>query len=298
MSARRFDNLVFHPDDGRLEHERTARSEHLRPKTARLLECLLDHAGEVVPRETLIESIWGSESVVDFDSGLAALLRELRQALVSVGDNAELVETVPRRGYRINTAPSGDRMPRRRPVLWILFLAALAIVGLVVGLGVRWALLNEDGQPGAESAPFSLAILPFEVYDAGERMPEHLDLLLADTVLAELLSRPVQGLDLIGRTSLRPYLGREDVAAAAASDLGVDLLIEGSVLAPGGGEWRVEMRLLAVPPGRVVWSTTTAGKEGNTLEVLPIARALASELVADWPRLRSQIGRRENSSTN
>lgn len=287
MAARRFEHLVFHPDDGRLEHERTGRSEHLRPKTARLLECLLDNAGEVVARETIIESVWGAETVVDFEAGLAALLRELRQALRSVGASADLVETVPRRGCRINVSSAADAPRRRRRLL--LALAALAMVAVGSGLSVWFVLHDRASEREAAGATPSLAILPFQVYDDDGRLPQHLDLLLADTVLAELLASPADGLTLIGRTSLRPYLERDDVATAAANDLGVDLLIEGSVLGRASGGWRVEMRLLAVPPGRVVWSTTVVGDAGEPLTVLPIARALAGELVAAWPRLRRQL---------
>lgn len=289
MAVRRFGSFVFHPDDGRLDHEPSGRSEHLRPKTARLLECLLDKAGDVVARETIIESVWGSESVVDFDAGLAALLRELRQALRSVGETAEVIETVPRRGYRLKAVYAAAAASRSRRGAWFLILAALAVVALGSGLGVWLALQGQESDEVPLDGPPSLAILPFQVFDEGDRLPQHLDLLLADTVLAELLSRPAEGLALIGRTSLRPYLGRDDVAVAAANDLGVDLLIEGSVLGREQSGWRVEMRLLAVPPGQVVWSTTVGGDAGERLEVLPIARTLAGELVAAWPQLRERL---------
>jgi len=291
MGERRFGNLVFRPDDGRLQHALSGASEHLRPKTARLLECLLDHAGDVVARDTIIERVWDSASVVDFDAGLAALLRELRQALDSVGESASLVETVPRRGYRINASVGKTNATPRRIVPWARVLAA-AVMALGIVLGTRFALFQSEGQRETTDAALSLAILPFEVFGRSEGMPEHLDLLLADTLLAELVSRPLEGMDLIGRTSLRAYLDRDDVAAAAASDLGVDLLIEGSVLAQAPGEWRVEMRLLAVPPGRVAWSTSVRGEANQTMNVLLIARSLGTELAEAWPSLREELSAR------
>lgn len=282
MALRRFGNLVFHPDDGRLENRRTGLSEHLRPKTARLLECLHDHAGEVVARETVIESVWGSESVVDFEAGLAALMRDLRQALSAVGGSPEQVETVPRRGYRLN-------VPAVRAGGWRLALVVAGLSAVLAGAGLgAWLAL---GGPGAEQPPgdHSLAILPFEVYEEVAGLPEHAGLLLADTLLAELLRRPVEGLELIGRTSLRPYVDRHDVVSAVAEDLGVGLLIEGAVLPHGREGWRVELRLLSVPPGRVVWSTTVSGEADEGLDVAPSARALAQELVAAWPELRQRL---------
>lgn len=289
MTVRRFDNLVFHADDGRLEHAPTGRSEHLRPKTARLLECLLDHPGEVVTRETLVDAIWGSETVVDFDAGVAALLRELRGALRSVGAASGMIETVPRRGYRIHVA-APDRPRRRWRRWWVTGVVVLLAVAVGTVVGIRLPLDGQSDAAASDGRQWQMAILPFEVLGgAREDLPPNLDLLLADTVLAELLSRSVDGLSLIGRTSLRPYVGRDDVAVAAAADLGVDLLVEGSVRGSKAAGWRVEMRLLAVPPGRVVWSAVVAGRSGEALESVAVARSLAADLAEAWPDLRERL---------
>lgn len=293
MTVRRFDDLVHHPDDGRLDNEATGRSEHLRPKAARLLECLLDHAGEVVPRETLIDAVWGGETVVDFDAGLAALLRELRRALRSVGGPSELIETVPRRGYRIHVTAAPGRKTRRWPRWALVGVLVLAAVSVGTVLGIRLVPDRPADDAVSQKAELNLAILPFEIFGDADDLPPNLDLLLADTVLAELLARPVDGLSLIGRTSLRPYLERDDVAAAAAADLGVDLLVEGSVRGGTSAGWRVEMRLLVVPPGRVAWSAIASGRPGEPLEVVPVAGRLAGDLVEAWPDLRGQVRRGE-----
>ena len=65
-----------------------------------VLCALLEHPGELVTREELRDRLWPADTFVDFDHGLNAAIRRLREAL---GDSAEIprfVETVARRGYR------------------------------------------------------------------------------------------------------------------------------------------------------------------------------------------------------
>lgn len=72
----------------------------LQPQSFAALAKLLECAGEVVTRESLRGEIWPSGTFVDFDTGLNAVMRRLRQAL---GDDAEyprFIETLPRIGYR------------------------------------------------------------------------------------------------------------------------------------------------------------------------------------------------------
>ncbi|RFF31191.1 winged helix-turn-helix domain-containing protein [Wenzhouxiangella sediminis] len=288
MHAYRFANLVFTLEDGRLRNEHAESETSLRPQVARLLENLLAHAGEVIPRERLYTAVWGEEAVVDFESGLAALMRELRQSVRAVEGPDDLVETVPRRGYRLDAevrVDGGSRGGRRRAAM---LLAVLVPVLLGAGYGLWLALDGTAPEPPGES---SLAILPFENYERSAELPEHVGLLMADTLLAELLARPVEGLELLGRTSLRPYLGREDVVSALAGDLGVELLIEGAVTGRAEQGWQAEMRLLAVPPGRVVWSSTVTGEPGRPLDVRAVAGSMAEDLVEAWPSLRARLAR-------
>ncbi|WP_376696970.1 winged helix-turn-helix domain-containing protein [Wenzhouxiangella sp. EGI_FJ10305] len=288
MQAYRFANLIFTPEDGRLRHERADLESRLRPQAARLLRYLLDNAGEVVPRERLFAEIWGDDTVVDFESGLAALLREMRQAISAVDGPQDLIETVPRRGYRLNAQIDQDGRGRRQVRRWRLAMLLAALLPVLVGTGYGiW--LARSGSDVEQPLVFSLAILPFDDYEKPDALPEHVGLLIADTLLAELLTRPAEGLQMLGRTSLRPYLDRNDVVSAVADDLGVDLLIEGSVTGREEGEWRAELRLLEVPPGRVVWSTTAGGRADEPPEVRAVAAAMADELMKAWPGIRRQL---------
>ncbi len=289
MPAYRFENLRFTADDGRVRNERDGRTETLRPQAATLLRYLLEHPGRIIPRDQLFETIWGPDAVVDFESGLAALLRELRQAIKSLGGREDLIETVPRRGYRFNAEVSGcegRQAPKRRHPRWMILSGLLIAVLVVSGLAF-WIL--SKGDTASSAREYSLAILPFEAYQPVDAMPEHVGLLMADTLLAELLRRPVDGLDLIGRTSLRPYVDREDVVAAVAADLGVDLLVEGLVSGRDDGGWQAELRLLAVSSGRVVWSTVAESESSAPMDVRSVAERLGDDLADAWPAIRGDL---------
>lgn len=306
MSPRQFGPCQFDPSDGRLTGPTSDQAQTLRPQLGRLLEAFIEQPGEVLDREHLCRAVWDESAVVDFESGLAALLRELRQALDKVGAGSDLIETVPRRGYRLRVDPeptpvaagSAGRGPSRRAA-W-----GMVAVALVVVLAVSLLLLNgsESGSlPGASptvsstSLPVeppggdpSLAIVPFEVYgpsDQSESDARRLQLLMADSLLARLWQAELPGLVLIGRTAIRPYETRQDLAVAVAEDLGVDLLLEGGLVFDRDDGWRIDARLLRMPQGNVLWSGQADWVGGPNRSLAEPAENLVSQLVLAWPAL-------------
>src|SRR5918997_1699239 len=65
-----------------------------------VLRTLLDRPGDLVTREELRQRLWAAETFVDFERGLNAAVRRLRDALGDSADVPRFVETLPRRGYR------------------------------------------------------------------------------------------------------------------------------------------------------------------------------------------------------
>src|SRR5262245_59770089 len=67
----------------------------LRPKSMALLRVLIENAGRVVDRDTIMEAVW--PSVIVTDESITQCVRDLRKTL---GDEAQaLLRTVPKRGY-------------------------------------------------------------------------------------------------------------------------------------------------------------------------------------------------------
>jgi len=65
-----------------------------------LLAILLEHPGEMVTREDLQKRLWPDGTFVDFEQGLNAAVKRLREALGDSAENPRYIETVSRRGYR------------------------------------------------------------------------------------------------------------------------------------------------------------------------------------------------------
>ncbi len=72
-----------------------------------ILKELLQSPGELVTRETLRDRLWPPDTHVDFEAGLNAAVRRLREALNDSADAPRYVETLPRRGYRFIAAVDG-----------------------------------------------------------------------------------------------------------------------------------------------------------------------------------------------
>jgi DNA-binding winged helix-turn-helix (wHTH) protein/tetratricopeptide (TPR) repeat protein len=70
----------------------------LRPQAFRMLEALIGQAPRIVSQEELIERVWGVEHLSP--ASVKQAVSEVRQALGDDPGRPEIIETVPRRGYR------------------------------------------------------------------------------------------------------------------------------------------------------------------------------------------------------
>ena len=78
-----------------------ARTEgKLQEQPFQLLVALLERPGQVVTREELRSKLWPADTFVDFDHGLNAAIKRLRDALGESAERPIFVETLARRGYR------------------------------------------------------------------------------------------------------------------------------------------------------------------------------------------------------
>ena len=91
----------------------------LEPRVMDVLVCLAERAGEVVSRETLNEQVWGN--VVVTDQAVTNCISELRHHLGDDRSAHRVIETIPKRGYRLTapvqlapgTDPPADQRPTR-----------------------------------------------------------------------------------------------------------------------------------------------------------------------------------------
>jgi DNA-binding winged helix-turn-helix (wHTH) protein len=69
-----------------------------------VLRALLERPGELVTREELRRRLWEKETFVDFEHGVNAAVKRLRESLGDSAASPRFVETLPRRGYRFIAA--------------------------------------------------------------------------------------------------------------------------------------------------------------------------------------------------
>ena len=74
-----------------------------------ILKALLERPGELITREELRQRLWHDDTFVDFEDGLNAAIRRLREALGDSATTPRFVETLPRRGYRFIASLVDDR---------------------------------------------------------------------------------------------------------------------------------------------------------------------------------------------
>ena len=106
---------VFELDARSGELRRSGVLLNLQDQPLKVLECLLERPGELVTREALRQRLWPGDTFVDFEQGVNAAVKRLRETLADSAESPRFVETLPRRGYRF-IAPV-ERDDRDRPGL-------------------------------------------------------------------------------------------------------------------------------------------------------------------------------------
>ena len=119
----------------------------LRPKVFETLQVFVEHAGNLLGKDELIQTIWKDQFVEE--SNLTFTIKMLRRALNDDVHRPQFIETVPRRGYRFiaevkprfdtipvkteiaQTKPSANRFTRS-PYLWLVAIAILLVITVVV----------------------------------------------------------------------------------------------------------------------------------------------------------------------
>lgn len=140
---------LFEADLRAGELRRSGAKVRLQEQPFQVLAMLLENPGSIVGREDLHARLWPADTFVDFDHGLNAAIKRLRDALGDSAENPRFVETVARRGYRfiapVNTSAvpveNGVRPPEALPVgantgrRWrvAVFTAILLVLGVVGG---------------------------------------------------------------------------------------------------------------------------------------------------------------------
>ncbi len=267
------------------------------PKALELLCVLVERAGEIVSREVLYREVWG-ETFVE-DANVTYTVSLLRKTL----GQRELIQTVPKRGYRFAGEASiaeqrDDRGPDRSSQPTPLrrksaAIAAILAVVCVAMAAVVWRATSRSPRP-SNGVVRSLAVLPFKNLTSGEDEAS-LSLGLTDSLITRLGSlkkftiRPFSAVERFARS-------RKD-AVAFADELQCDAVLVGSIQST---ENRVviNVRLLRVPGGEQIWTDLIESAESEIVALQSdLATRVASSLLKDLSDSdRRMLGRRSTEN--
>ena len=115
MSIYRFDDCEL--DTSRVVLRRAGAAVPVEPQVFDVLQCLVDHRGELVSKEELLDTVWGSRFVSE--SALTSRIKSARRAVGDDGSRQAVIRTVHGKGYKFVAAVTevdGSDVPRSEPV--------------------------------------------------------------------------------------------------------------------------------------------------------------------------------------
>lgn len=284
-----------------------------------VLLILLECPGRIVSREELQQKLWPATNFGDFYHGLNAAVNRLREVLGDSATQPKFIETVPRHGYRfigeiqgaqsvISTAdvpgqspPAGKQINKDGTTSW----RKVAAVLLVIPLAVVFALNVGGWRPhflirlrslglellAVQNPPIrSIAVLPLENL-SGDSGQEYFADGITEALTTEL--GKVSALRVISRQSMMRYKGSKKPLPEIARELGVEALVEGSVIR-SGHRVAVTANLVEASSENQIWSDRFDRDLDDILSVQSdFAQAIAREVSAKLtPAERAQFGSR------
>jgi TolB-like protein/Flp pilus assembly protein TadD len=253
-----------------------------------ILEVLLERPGELVTREELQKKLWPGDTFVDFEHSLNAAVKRLRAGLNDSAEHPRYIETLARRGYRfvapVDGTESGDEkavfVPNESPAparfrgRWLWCLIAATGVCVVAAVGMGWRHWRQRQVP-APAVISSLAVLPLQNL-SGDPSQEY----LADGMTEELIGRlaHIHGLRVISRTSAMHFKNTQLSVPEIAKTLGVDAIVEGSVMREGG-QIRVHAQLIRGTTDAHIWAEEYQREYRSILSVQrEVAQSIAERI--------------------
>jgi len=214
----------------------------LTPKALETLVALLEHDGDVLLKDELIERVW-PDTVVE-EGSLNRNISTLRKALGESPNEHRYIVTVPGRGYQF--------------------------VGEV-------RLLRDESSRKRRNPIESVAVLPF-LNLTGDPDQEYVSDGVTEALITDLAQ--IRAIHVVSRTSVMRYKNAPHSLPEIARELGVDGIVEGSLMREGR-RVRITVQLIEGESDRHLWANTYEGEIGDVLGLQSAAaRAILREMRA------------------
>ncbi|HKP37249.1 MAG TPA: winged helix-turn-helix domain-containing protein [Pyrinomonadaceae bacterium] len=281
----------------------------LPPKVLEMLILLVEKKGEIVTTDELLDRIWPDTHVEE--GNIKYTISLLRKSL-----GRELVQTIPRRGYRFvaevspapangkqilqspavnealpprmsvsNTTRGGHALADQRSSRRILFAGALILALTATGIGFWWKFWKTPASVTVTGVK-SLAVLPLKTLSDDEA---------SRAVSFGLTSSLISRLGSLNRFIVRPLDAVESYAKSGndalkfAERLKVDSVLEGTIQTIDK-RIKVNIRLLDVRTGGQVWTASFVESEDDVFKLQDkLAAQVANSLVTRMTRQEESL---------
>jgi adenylate cyclase len=184
-------------------------SIHLTPNVMGVLVCLAENAGQSVSKEDLLQTVWPDTFVGD--DVLKGSISELRRVLEDDAREPTIIQTIPKRGYRL-LAP------------------VTPVNGTIDTPDIQEAVRPADRSRRDAKTINSLVVLPF-TNASGDPDAEYLSEGITEAIINHLSQ--LSKLRVVPRNTAFRYKTREADAASLMRELGVDAVVTGRVVQRG-----------------------------------------------------------------
>jgi len=287
----------FELDCGRFELTRNGRPIPVERKPMELLILLAERNGQLLTRAEIVERLWQRDVFVDTEHGINTAIRKIRHTLRDDAEEPRFVETVTGKGYRFvapvvvqggedgettrsdpdaglpetrtavaeptqispEAAPSeSGNQARWRWLAWAI--PGLLLAAVAVGLAAHFSIHRHEVR---EANIRSLAVLLLDNL-SGDPSQEYFADGMTDELITELARIP--GLRVVSRTSVMQDKGARKPLARIAQELGVDAIVEGSVVR-SGDRVRITAQLIDARSDKHLWAQSFEGPLGDILSL-------------------------------
>ena len=277
----------------------------LQVQSLELLKALLERRGMMVAREELRKRLWPNDTFVDFEHGLNAAVRRLREALGDSAESPRFIETIPRKGYRLVTIteaspvasspapadtvaapaseprPGAADRPKHRPRLGAWLYAALGL-GIVSTLAVGAWRARTSSKPTTDRPAFVTLSVEVPTGWTIQRLDQ-----LALSPDNRVLAFTAMGPEHVGHLWLRPLTGSARQVPGSEGAVApfwspdssrVGFFSNGQVKAVTVADGRVQELTPSAPPPVVGGAAAWVGRD--EIVFMPLGTALGTPVHA------------------
>jgi len=243
----------------------------LTPKVFDILVVLVESAGRLVTKESLLEEVWPDTFVQE--ANLSVNMATLRKALGEGPGEHQYIKTISKRGYR--------------------FVANVVEVGRETALAVAThevRTAHKENTNSLHQGFNSLAVLPFD-NESAEPNAEYLSDGLTESIINRVSQ--LQNLRVVARNSVFLYKAKEMDARKVGRELGVCSVLSGRILQLGDN-LIIRAELIDVLNGWQIWGEQYHRKLSDILAVQEeISESISARLKVQLTREeRDRLGKR------